>query len=326
MFRDEFQSYTMHGTLQLKSDEDFKVSKIFELVQPTVRRDFFEQLRHIILYCEQYVNHSVDQALGDIDYFIDILELSTLSTVPLTIMYRSNGLHYKRCVRFVPWRARVTSSHPRWVSGYLRHLIGEKKRAYALYESSGMKLGYPEFRALRARCKLISEQLYQGSIDRAQADLRTNIKAFWNFANAGRVERGAPGRIFLDERYAEDRNQTADLLASHFKSVYSSEPTVTAPRLVSGSDVTLASVSVSLAVPARATEFAGLRTLNTNRGPGPNGIPPLLLRSCLPPYYTYYLCSRYSSMFSPAIGSVARLLPCLKRVMELRSRIIDLYT
>ena len=137
-------------------------------------------------------------------------------------------------MRLVQWRARRSLSYPRWVSGYLRHLIGEKKRAHALYKSSGIRRGYPEFRALRSRCKLVSNLLYRGFVDRAHTDLRTNIKAFWNFANTDRAVRGVYGRNFLEGRYAEDREQIADLFASHFKSVYSSEPSIAAPCVVSG--------------------------------------------------------------------------------------------
>ena len=124
----------------------------------------------------------------------------------------------------------------------------------------------------------------------------------------------------------EDREQIADLFASHFKSVYSSKSSTTAPCIVSGSDVSLSSVSVSL-----ADVFEGLRALDTNKGPGPDCIPPLLLRSCCctlappPPPCTYYLCARCSLGLSPAIGSLARLPLCSKRVMELRSGIIDQY-
>ena len=138
-----------------------------------------------------------------------------------------------------------------------------------------MRCGYPEFRALRFRCKLVSNLLYQGFIDRVQANLQTNIKAFWNFAYADRAVRGVPERVFVEGRYAEDREQIADLFASHFKSVYSSEPSITAPCVVSGSDVSLSSISVSV-----ADVFEGLRTLDTNKGPGPDGVPPMLLRSC----------------------------------------------
>ena len=87
--------------------------------------------------------------------------------------------------------------------------------------------------------------------------------------------RGVPEQVFLEGRYAEDREQIADLFASHFKSVYSSKPSSTAPCVVVGSDVSLSSFSVSL-----ADVFKGLRTLDTNKGPGPDDIPSMLLRSC----------------------------------------------
>ena len=40
---------------------------------------------------------------------------------------------------------------------------------------------------MRSRCKLDSNLLYRGFMDRAQADLQTNIKAFWNLAKADRA-------------------------------------------------------------------------------------------------------------------------------------------
>ena len=240
--------------------------------------------------CGFYDYKNADYCLMN-NYFATVHWDEILSVGSLDLAVSSfNLVVHDAITRFVPWRARSSSSYPRWVSGYLRHLIGEKKRAHALYKSSGMRCGYPEFRALRSRCKLVSNLLYQGFIDRVQANLQTNIKAFWNFANADRAVRGIPERVFLEGRHAEDREQIADLFASHFKSVYSSEPSITAPCVVSGSDVSLSSVSVSL-----ADVFEGLRALDTNKGPGPDGVPPMLLRSCCctlaPPLHVLFMRS-----------------------------------
>ena len=73
------------------------------------------------------------------------------------------------------------------------------KRAHALYKSSGKKNDYPKFHALRSCCKLVSQQFYRGFVDRAQADSQTNTKKFWNFADAGRPERGVLGVFSLTD-------------------------------------------------------------------------------------------------------------------------------
>ena len=84
MYREGFQSYSSSEIVQLRFLENFQVCEIFPSAQPTVRRDFFEELHNVVLHSVQYINHDVDKALDDIDYFIDSLELSTLSALPVS--------------------------------------------------------------------------------------------------------------------------------------------------------------------------------------------------------------------------------------------------
>ena len=117
-------------------------------------------------------------------------EILSVGSLDLAVSLFNLVIH-DAITRFVPWRARSSSSYRRWVSGYLRHLIGEKKRAHALYKSSRMRCDYPEFRALRSCCKLVSNLLYQGFFDRVQTP---------SFGGWGVILRAGPSELISRAR------------------------------------------------------------------------------------------------------------------------------
>ena len=101
LYRQEFQSYSSSQIVQLQSIENFQVCKIFPSEQPTVRREFFEDLQNVVLHSVQYIYHGVDEALDVIDYSIDLLELPTSSVLP-TSKYELWKLQlFKRDVRSI---------------------------------------------------------------------------------------------------------------------------------------------------------------------------------------------------------------------------------
>lgn len=108
-----------------------------------------------------------------------------------------------------------------------------------------------------------------------ESRLKSNSKFFWSYINSKRKTNGYPNCMTYSGSTTSDIPTICNMFATHFKSVYSS---------VSPSSEDLPNVSElfdlgSLKVDVMEVEKA-LLLLDCNKKEGPDGIPPLLLRSC----------------------------------------------
>ena len=108
-------------------------------------------------------------------------------------------------------------------------------------------------------------------------EIKTNPKSFWKFINSRKDDgAGIASYLRLGEKVAFDKKKAADLLAEHFKSVYSTnqdltsinEPLHTKPG-------TWNKIEVSM-----DTIFQKLKNLDSNKATGPDKLPPKLFKNC----------------------------------------------
>ena len=105
-----------------------------------------------------------------------------------------------------------------------------------------------------------------------------NVLSFWKFVNTKRGVHGIPGKVHLNRRSASSHAEAANLFADFFGSVYT--PRVGAvpaqnPSSSSYNDVSIHSVSISF-----GQIFSKLYSLDTSKGRGFDGVPPLFLKQC----------------------------------------------
>ena len=106
----------------------------------------------------------------------------------------------------------------------------------------------------------------------------SNVSSFWKFVNTKRTRHEIPGKVHLGSTSAPTQATAANLFAEFFGSVYSPQVGV-APALSSGSSsydaVNMHSISISI-----GQIYSKLNSLDTSKGPGYDGIPPLFLKEC----------------------------------------------
>ena len=179
---------------------------------------------------------------------------------------------------FIPLRVIRRSPFPRWMSSRLKYLIRRKKIAHKEFKVSNSLCDYWHFSSLRSPCKHLMKVDYRTYVTRVENSVQSNVKSFWNFVNSKRGSQGLPSNMHLDASSASSHPAVANLFASYFGSVYTtpSRPASALNKLNgSPNDQILNSFTISI-----RNIFDKLNALDTCKGPGYDGIPPLLLKQC----------------------------------------------
>ena len=179
---------------------------------------------------------------------------------------------------FIPVRTVVHSTFPYWFSPRLRVLIGQKKRAHKAFKRSSAHSDYLNFSHLRSQCKSVLLRDHRSYIDDVESAVIDNVSSFWKFVNTKRGGHTIPGQVHLDQLSASTQGSAADLFAKFFGSVYVSPSAVVPavnPALSSGSNINIHALSVPI-----GDIYSRLESLDMDKGPGLDGLPPLLFRKC----------------------------------------------
>lgn len=99
---------------------------------------------------------------------------------------------------------------------------------------------------------------------------------FWSYVDSKRKTFGFPATMSFNNEFATSIGEISDLFASFFESVYSAEnETVTLPSFGLIKSLSVGSISLNYLDVLNA-----LLNVKTNKGSGPDNIPPLLLKKC----------------------------------------------
>ena len=160
---------------------------------------------------------------------------------------------------------------------------------------------YLNFSNLRAQYKFLTKKDYSAYVDTVECNVRNNVKSFWNFVNAKRGNHGLPSNMQYGSSSASSHSAIANLFATYFGSVYTS-PTGQSPALNTfhSSSNGLHRESLSITI---GDIFSKLNALDINKGPGADGISPLLLKQCSyilsRPLWNTFNASLTSGVFPP---------------------------
>lgn len=167
-----------------------------------------------------------------------------------------------------------SSPFPRWFSKELKQLVINKKIAHRIYKRTRRHEDYIRFSGLRRTCCLLAKQCHSAYISKLNETIPDNIKVFWSHVKNQRKNTGLPSRMYLDDVVTHDPSEMCSLFARFFASVYR------LPQRPPGTyeiqcNSNLASCYVSCVEMEKKLE-----ALDPNKGPGPDSIPPKLLKYC----------------------------------------------
>lgn len=186
-------------------------------------------------------------------------------------------LHLRRMIELhTPIKKLHTSSFPKWFTSELKALIAGKKAAHRKYKSTGLPRYLDEFRQLRYRCKELATQCLRSYTQKVEDSIPSNIKSFWAHVNSLKSSSAIPPKLNLDSREAHGAAEGCELFSEYFSSVFNDAP-ITCPKFDFGWNFTIPHFKV---LPTEVQRK--LDGLKPNKGAGPDGIPPNVLKFCSP--------------------------------------------
>ncbi|KAG5896614.1 hypothetical protein JTB14_009525 [Gonioctena quinquepunctata] len=175
---------------------------------------------------------------------------------------------------FVPKKKYSSGKFPIWFSPELKNLIFEKKTAHKKYKSWKSERNFRVFCELRSRCKILSKECYNTYLIDCQRSIHTNPRFFWKFVNSKRKINNIPNEMSLEDKRVDTGQDIANLFAEYFATVYS---TTTCPNLdlPTSNNLNLSSFKINI-----SQIYDKLCHLDPKIGPGPDAIPPSILKHC----------------------------------------------
>lgn len=209
-----------------------------------------------------------------------------------------------------PVKKVTNTNFPPWFSGSLKKLVIRKKILHKQFKSSLSHADYVRFCAARRNCKTLTQQCHANYINTIEDTIPSNIKSFWSYINSLKHASSLPPTMFLDTAEASDAKAKCNLFAQHFSSVFEVRD-VPAPAI----DHTLNTQSISRITFSALDVQHKLEALDSNKGPGPDGIPPAILKYCavvLAPHLTILFRKLITEGIFPSILKQSYVVPIFK--------------
>lgn len=183
---------------------------------------------------------------------------------------------YTGIALYVPLRHFKSSSFPKYFNHELRLLIAEKKVAHKQYKKSNNELDYLKFSQLRHRCNEMSNLCYTNYINNINLSLTSDPKLFWKYLNDKRSSYSLPDKMFYDDEEAFNGKEIVGLFANYFATVYSDNQPINQATSVECNHLIITCPSLSI-----HNIFEKLTKIPNKLTVGPDGIPNVLLKSCI---------------------------------------------
>lgn len=200
-------------------------------------------------------NQTVDEI---VDTFYDLITPIITSNTPIT-RKSSNG-------------------YPFWFSRSLLKTLREKAKYHLRYKKYLNPRDLLTYQMLRSRC----DNMMQECLNRFKSDSKSLIKKdpkyFWTFLKSRRSNSAEiPDEMFFKNETAQGGQKISNLFSKYFSSIYPTEQGSTSIICPESENClrSLGSVYISVSDILKA-----LQSININKGPGPDSIPPIFIKKC----------------------------------------------
>lgn len=161
----------------------------------------------------------------------------------------------------------ATPSHP-WQSKKLKNLKNRRTRASKNRTSNRDRV---YFEKLRAEYRALHRHEYESYLDNIENNIKNNPKKFFEFANYKKKTTGLPTSMTYNDESGDTPKKICELFANFFESVY--ENNSNQANTNNSSDFLSNNGFSTIQINMKDVDVA-LSKLNTNKGPGDDGIPP----------------------------------------------------
>lgn len=208
-------------------------------------------------------------------------------------------------------KSNINDSFPGWYSPQLIKRLREKLKFHKKFKKYGNPKDYDQFAHIRTTCKEMIKNCYKAYVSSVEECLKDNIKSFWKYINSKKSTKDIPQFMKHVDRIASDGQNVCELFSSFFGSVF--EPNTQPPLDVDTCPAT--NSCLSNIILSGEEVLIKLKALDSSKGAGPDGIPPIFLKEC-----ALELCSPLTIIFNlsllqgtfPAIWKIAHVTPIYK--------------
>ncbi|XP_031620399.1 uncharacterized protein LOC116338953 [Contarinia nasturtii] len=272
------------NVLDLVFTNKFYEMSLIESTRPLVKSDIWHKAIEIEVTIDEneltapqsseiYAYNSADfDAMNAFFIASDILlGINRIDDLENAFQLFGNVLH-EAIDSFVPKITVQKSTDPPWYTKHLKHMKNVRRKAYKKARETG---NFDEYNAITDSFLQLQGQLFKSYISRIQLQIRANPKHFWRFVNDRRKRSDIPPFVEYNNEIASTDVSKAELFADFFENQYTQSDNIDLDQLLSecgdiSFDIDINEVDVMKA----------LQTINVNKGAGPDGISPKLLKNC----------------------------------------------
>jgi len=179
---------------------------------------------------------------------------------------------------FVPKKLVNTLRFPSYFSQSTIRLIKDKNKIFNKLKKDASPAIECRYRQLRVQSKLAIKNDYKKFLESTQQRILENIRSFWGYLKSKRVVAGYPSQMKYNNNISHDAEVISNMFADFFQSVYRAHHVNTFNiESIPLGNINLCNIEMNSDV-----VFNKFVDLDTNKGPGPDGIPPLFVRNCSP--------------------------------------------
>lgn len=179
--------------------------------------------------------------------------------------------------KYVPSYTFKPSRFPKWFSVQLQNLVYAKKIAHKKFKQSGSQEDFESFVSLRSLCKERSKSDYDLFLSRAESNIKTNSRFFWQHVKNLSSDKGLPSEMSLNDRTVNTPEDIAEAFCDYFSENYvnSSGQGLNDAEQDSPGVLHINRCSIKL-----SDVFATLENLDVKKSAGPDDIPPFIINAC----------------------------------------------
>ena len=220
---------------------------------------------------------------GDFDRIrerISIFQQNFLSSEPYAKSVETNWTEFKNTIKqlmdeFIPQKQVQSSNHIPWLNHQIKHKIKERKRLYNIARRSQTPSAWASYRKIKNEITKgirTAHSNYQCQL--FENDSNNTFKKFWKYIKSLRKDHVGVSTLSSGGQQVTDSFDKAKLLNNQFHSVFTNENLTDIPTAES-SYPSMSEISFS-------TEgiLKLLCELDTNKSPGPDEIPSMVLKQC----------------------------------------------
>lgn len=208
---------------------------------------------------------------------------------------------------FVPKVTVERSTDPPWYTKQLKHAKNVRNKAYKRARETG---NFDEYNTVTDLFMEMQGQLFKSYVSRILSQIKANPKLFWRFVNNRRKRGETPASIEYNDVKANTEASIAELFADFFENQYTQSENIELEQLLDGCSEN------SLAIEIYEDDvLKALLSLNVNKGAGPDGFSPKLMKNCahaLSKPLTMLFQRSLDQGFVPAVLKNSRVVPIFK--------------